>query len=190
MVGGLVEQQQVGLAQQQAAQRDAAALAARELGDVGVRRRAAERVHRDLERRLEVPAVDGVDPLLHAAELVRRLVGVVHGQLVEPVEQRSHLGDPLLDVAAHVLGLVELGLLLEQAHGGVRGELGLAVELGVDAGHDPQQRRLAGAVVTEHADLGAGEERERDVAQHLPVGRIAARELVGGEDVLSRHLPL
>ena len=71
VVGRLVEQQQVGLAQQQPAQRHAAALAAGQRGHVGVGRRAAQRVHRDLERRVEVPAVDGVDPLLDAARTRR-----------------------------------------------------------------------------------------------------------------------
>ena len=72
MVGRLVEQQQVGLAQQQPAQRDAAALAAGERRDVGVGGRAAQRVHRDLERRVEVPAVDRVDPLLDVRRTRRR----------------------------------------------------------------------------------------------------------------------
>ena len=108
VVGRLVEQQQVGLAQQQPAQRDAAALAAGQLGDVRVGRRAAQRVHRVLERGVEVPAVDRVDLLLHAAELVGGLVGVVHRQLVEAVEQRPDLGDAVLDVALDVLGGVEL----------------------------------------------------------------------------------
>src|SRR3546814_4336029 len=35
---------------------------------------------------------------------------------------------------------------------GALGGPGLAGELPVDAGHDPEQRRLAGAVVPEHAD--------------------------------------
>ena len=34
---------------------------------------------------------------------------------------------------------------------------GLADEVLVDAGHDPEQRALAGAVEAEDADLGAGE---------------------------------
>ena len=45
MVGRLVEQQQVGLVEQQLAQRHAALLAAGELGDLGVVGRAAQRVH-------------------------------------------------------------------------------------------------------------------------------------------------
>jgi hypothetical protein len=42
---------------------------------------------------------------------------------------------------------------------------GLAEDVGVDAGHDLQQRRLARAVQAEHADLGAGEERQGDVLE-------------------------
>ena len=89
VVGRLVEQQQVGRAQQQPAERDAAALAAGELGDVGVGGREPQRVHRRVELGVEVPGVGGVDPLLQARELVGGLVGVVGGELVEAVEQRA-----------------------------------------------------------------------------------------------------
>ena len=133
VVGRLVEQQQVGRGQQQPAERDAAALAAGELGHVGVGGREAQRVHRGVELGVEVPGVDRVDLLLDARELVGVLVGVVGGELVEAVEQRARLGDAVLDVAAHVLGLVELGLLLEQPDGGARRELRLAAVLGVAA---------------------------------------------------------
>ena len=57
VVGRLVEQQQVGLGQQQLAQRDAAALTTGQVGDRLVGRRAAQRVHRLLELRVEVPRV-------------------------------------------------------------------------------------------------------------------------------------
>ena len=133
MVGRLVEQQQVRLAQEQTAERDAAALAAGQLRDIGVGGRAAERVHRDLERRVEIPGVERVDLLLHASELVGDLVGVVHRELVEAIEQRARLRDPLLDVALHVLVRIEVGLLREQADGCAGRELSVAVELGVDA---------------------------------------------------------
>ncbi len=57
VVGRLVEQQQVGVLEQQPAQRHASLLAAGERGDVGVVGRAAERVHRDLDVALDVPRV-------------------------------------------------------------------------------------------------------------------------------------
>ena len=76
VVGGLVEQQQVGLLEEQLAQGDAAALTAGEDGDVGVRRGAAQGVHRLLELAVEVPRVGVVDGLLEAAHLGEQRVEV------------------------------------------------------------------------------------------------------------------
>ena len=97
------------------------------------------------------------------------------------------LGDAVLDVALDVLGLVEVRLLLEHADGRAGRELGLAAVLLVEAGHDPQQRGLARAVVAEHADLGAGEERQRDVVEDRLVGGCTLRQAVHREDVLGGH---
>ena len=57
VVGGLVEEQQVGRLEQQLAQRDAAALTTGEDRDVGVAGRAAQRVHGLLDAGVELPAV-------------------------------------------------------------------------------------------------------------------------------------
>ena len=76
VVGGLVEEQQVGLLEQQLAQRDAAALTTGEHRDVGVRRRAAQGVHGLLELGVEVPGVGGVDGLLEGAHLGHQRVEV------------------------------------------------------------------------------------------------------------------
>ena len=84
-----------------------------------------------------------------------------------------------------VFGGVELGLLLEQADGRARRELGDAGRRLLLARHDPQERRLAGAVRTEHADLRAREERERDVREHLPVGAVELVGPVHREDVIA-----
>ena len=161
VVGGLVEQQQVGLRQQQAAQRHAALLAAGEGGDLGVARREAQGVHGDLDLAVEVVGAGGLDLGLElgllGADLVVVGVGVgVLGQHgVVALEQAGHLGHAVHHVALDVLGLVEVRLLLEQADGEAGRQAGLAGEAVVDAGHDPQQRRLAGAVRPDHADLGA-----------------------------------
>ena len=64
VVGGLVEQQQVWPLQQQLAQGDSAALTAGQHGDIGIRRRAAQCVHRLLELGVEVPSVAAVELLL------------------------------------------------------------------------------------------------------------------------------
>ena len=54
----------------------------------------------------------------------------------------------------------------------------------VEAGHDAQQRALAGAVGAEHADLRAREERQPDVLEDDLVGRIDLPQPLHGEDVL------
>ena len=121
VVGRLVEQQQVGSAEQQPAQRDAAALATRQRGDVGVVGRAAQRVHRDLDVALEAPRVGGGDLVLELglqrADLV--VVGVGVGphrhHLVVPIDDRLHRGDAVHHVALDVLGRIELRLLGEVA---------------------------------------------------------------------------
>ena len=172
MVGRLVEQQQLGLLQQQPAERDAAALAAGELGDVGVVGRAVERVHGLGDLGIEVPQVLAVDDVLELRHLVGVLVGIVHRQLVVAVEQRALGADPLLHIAAHGLVGIELRLLLQVADAGALRDPALAGEVGVDAGHDAQQRRLARAVDAEHADLGIRVEGQMDVIQHLLGRRI------------------
>jgi hypothetical protein len=94
VVGGLVEEEHVGLLEQHLAQRHAAALAARERRHVGVARRQAQRVHGHLDLVVEVPQVVRVDVLLHLRLLVHQLleVGVLLGErgadLVEAVEHR------------------------------------------------------------------------------------------------------
>ena len=62
-----------------------------------------------------------------------------------------------------------------------------AGEVLLDAGHDLEQRRLAGAVGAEHANLGAGEKREPDVLENDGVGRMGLPETLHREDVLRWH---
>ena len=105
VVGRLVEEQQVGLLQQQPAQRDAAALAAGELRHRRVGRRAAQRVHRELELRVEIPGVQRVDAILDLALLLEDLVHLLGRQvlaelgvdLVEADEERARRGDAFVD---------------------------------------------------------------------------------------------
>ena len=191
MVGRLVEQQQIGLVEQQPAQRDAALLAARQLGDVGVVGRAAQRVHRQVDLAVEIPQVLAVDLVLQLGHLVGGLVRIVGGDLVVAVEDRLLGGDALHDVLAHGQFRIELRLLLEVADAGAFGDPAFAGEFGIDAGHDAQQGRLAGAVDAEHADLGVRVERQMDVIQHLLGGRIGLGQTLHMIDELATiHLLL
>ena len=121
VVGGLVEQQQVGRAQQQAAQRHAALLAAGEVGHLGVARREAQGVHGDLDLAVEVVGALGGDLGFEAGLLLADLlvvgvgVGVLGQALVVLGEQPGHLGHAVEHVVLDVLGLVEVRLLLEHA---------------------------------------------------------------------------
>ena len=77
MIGRFVEQQQIGRAQQQAAERHAPALAARQRLDVDVRRRQPQGVHGQLERRIELPRARGLDAILHAGLLLEHFLHVL-----------------------------------------------------------------------------------------------------------------
>jgi hypothetical protein len=70
VVGRLVQQEQVGLGQQQLAQRHATPLAAGQVGHRLVRRRAAQRIHRLLELRVDVPRIGVVELLLQPAHFL------------------------------------------------------------------------------------------------------------------------
>ena len=190
VVGRLVEQQHVGLAQQQAAQRDAALLAAREHADLRVPRRQAQRVGGQLELQVGVLAAGGGDDGFE--------LGLLGGQLVEVGVGLGVLGvdlvEPLLAPPARRRcparpprarsGRVEQRLLRQVADLQAGHRHGLALDLLVDAGHDLQQRALARAVDAEHADLGAGEEGQRDVLEDLPLRRHDLADAVHREDVL------
>ena len=133
VVGRLVEQQHVGLGQQQAAQRDAALFAAGQHADLGVPGRQAQRVGGDLELVLGVGAGGGDDGfqlgLLGGQRVeigVRLAIGGV--DLFELGLGREHLAHGLFDALAHgVLG-VELGLLRQVADVQAGHRRGLALD--------------------------------------------------------------
>ena len=174
MVGRLVQQQQVGLLQQRHAERHAPPLAAGKLAHGRVVGRQHQRIAGDVQHPVQLPAAAGVDLLLEPPHLVHELVQIVvglrighaAGDLVEAVDQildRLHgrqqvLADRLVEVQLRLLGHIA------DAH--PLGQIGRAVEVLVDARHDPQQSRFAGPVFADHADLGAVEERQIDIAQH------------------------
>ena len=186
MVGRFVEQQQFGRVEQQLAQRDAAALTAGQLGDIGIVGRTAQRVHRLVDLAVEIPQALGLDLVLQLGHLVGGLFRVVHRQFVVAIEDRLLLGDAEHDVLAHVQRGIELRLLLEVADARALRDPGLAGVFLVEAGHDLEQRRFTGAVDAEHADLGVRIERQMDVIQHL-AGRIGLGQTLHEVDELASH---
>ena len=121
---------------------------------------------------IEIPKAFGLDLVLQFGHLVGSLVGVIGCELVVAVEDRFLRGDALHDVGAHVFVMLKLRLLRQIADARAFGSPGFAGIVLIETGHDAQQRRLAGAVDAEHADLGVGIERQIDVFQDLAVARI------------------
>ena len=118
--------------------------------------------------------------------VVGHRLGKLHVDRVELVEQRLGFGNAQLDIAAHVQAVVEFWFLRQVADldAGLRARF--ANILGIDAGHDAQQRRLARAVVTQHADLGARKKIERNILQNFGLRGHYFAHPVHGIDVL-RH---
>jgi len=190
VVGGLVEQQHVGLAQQQPAQRDAALFAARQHPDLRLPGRQAQRVGGQLQLQVGVLAAGGGDHGFQIGLLGGQLVEVgvfvaVFGiDLVQPLLGRQHAAHAFFHHLAHGLVRRQQRLLRQVADVQARHRGGFALDLLVQAGHDLEQRALARAVDAEHADLGAGEEGQVDVLQDLPLRRHDLADAVHGEDVL------
>ena len=169
VVGGLVEQQQVRVGDDQAGQRRPRLLAARQRG----------RWLRPLVAREAEPGQRGLDPQVEGVpaedlELVEELgigglgdpaVALEAGQrLGHPVEVRGTCPDGGPQVGRGHERLVEVRLLGEQPER----QAALAVHLAavglVASGGEPQERRLAGAVRADEADPVA--ERDRRVDRH------------------------
>ena len=74
MVRRLVEEQQIGMGQEQAAERDAAPLATGELGDIGVARRQPQGVHGVLDVAVEIPQALCLDLVLGLLEVLADLL--------------------------------------------------------------------------------------------------------------------
>ena len=178
VIGRLVQQQDVRFLDQQPAQRHAPALAPREHVDLRLRRRAAERVHRHLQLALELPAVAGLDLVLQFRLLLQQRIHLVRAHLLrEPAadglifgQEPHHPGAALLHHLLDGLLGIHLRLLLQQPHGVALGKRDLSQMVLLHPGNDPQERALARAVEAEDPDLGAVEERQVDVLQHLPLG--------------------
>ncbi len=187
VVGRFVEQQQFGLGGEGRREGEPGALPA------GERAERAVRIERGT---LAEPVQGGGDPTFGVPAAARLVAGqqpVVRGQLVGAGQVQPGLGgsDPALQVAEFGERAVDR---VSDARGGgqveglreVRGAAGhadgdLPVVGTFEAGHQPQQGGLAGAVVTDDADPFAGPDRTVDAVQH-DVGVEALADL--GQDDL------
>ncbi len=176
VVGRLVEQQHVGLLEQHAAERHAPPLAAGQ----PARRRHRPAGSRSASIAMSILWSSSQRPRasIRSWRLPcfsrRRVISSSSigsakpgADLLELGEQRALVGHRHLDVAADVLGGVELRLLWQVADPGAGQRARVAEKIVVHPGHDPEQRRFPGAVRPQHADLGAGVEGEVDAFEDL-----------------------
>ena len=164
VVGGLVEQEDVGTLEQHSAERHPPALAAGEGADVGLAWGQPHGVHGNLDPAVEVPAPSGLDGILHVGLFLEQLVHLVgirplaqpRVDLIKPVEVVPHCGHGLFDVAANVPAWVERRLLGHIADRGPRRRSRCADEVLVEPCHNPQERAFARSVPPDDADLAPG----------------------------------
>ena len=175
MVGRLVQQQQVGLFQQRHAQGHAPPLAAGKLAAPARRRAEAPGRRRRCPscgptpsrcRRRSVPASRPISSISLSKSSSGCRIGHAAGDFVEAVDQVLDRLHGREQVFADGFVEVQLRLLGDVADAHPLGQRGRAVEVLVEAGHDLQQGRFARPVLADHADLGAVEERQIDIAQH------------------------
>jgi hypothetical protein len=191
VVGRFVEQQHVRGRQQQAAQRHATLLATRQHLNPGVPGGQAQRVGGHFQLAVQVVAVGRLQDRFELRLFSRQLVEVgirlsVFG--IHLVKTRLRIldhADRLLDHFTHGLGRVQLGLLGKITDVQFRHRAGFTIELGVNPGHDFQQRGLTRTVEAEHADLGARKEREGDILEDFTLGRHNFAQPMHGKYVLS-----
>ena len=130
------------------------------------------------------------EPQLDPTHTVRQAVEVGLGEIInaqaalDAVYAAYAEEDADFNRLAYAVGRVELRLLRQVTDLDARLRTRLAGKIGIDAGHEPQHRRLARAVEAEQADRGAREERQRDVLDDLALRRHDLADAVHGVDVL------
>ena len=176
MVGRLVEQQQVGLAEQQLGQRDAHLPAAgkrlgRPLEIAGLEAEPLE--HRPGAELDFVPAAQPETILQVAVAREHRVVlGLGDGRVAQPLLERVHFGldgEQGRERAARFVEHRPAGMgqaVLRQVADGQRRRLEDGARVGlVEPRHHPEERRLAGAVRAAQTDALPGRDLPRDVVE-------------------------
>ena len=164
-----------------------------QLADDGIPRRQAQRVGGHVQLVLQRVRVAGGQDGFQAFLLlgqgieVGAFLGVGGVDRLQRGLRLQHFAHAFFDGLADGVLRVQFRLLgqVTDLDAGLRA--GLAFEVLVHAGHDLQHGGLAGTVQAQQADLGAGEEGQRDVLDDLPLGRHHLGHAVHGVDVLRGH---
>ena len=120
----------------------------------GLPRRQAQGIGGNLEFAFDLPGADGVDSGLQLALFFDERCHLIIGELftkaradaLEFIQQCLGFTEALLDIGAHVRVVIKLGFLGQVTDVQVLLRDRFAFDLGIDAGHDPEQSGLARAV--------------------------------------------
>ena len=179
VVGGLVQQEDVGFSEQQAAEGHAAPFASGEVLHRRVAVGAAQRIHRAFQFGVELPGVVLVDEFGEFALPLDELVHLVVAHRLSKFHIHllvllQHIHDLLHALLHHLLDserVVELRLLWQITDGVAGREDHLALIGLVEAGDDLQQRGFSRAVEAQDADFRSVEEGKVDVLEDLSLRR-------------------
>ena len=177
VVGRLVEEEDLRLFEEEAAERDPAPFPSGEKLDRSLGWGAAQGIHGHLKAAVEIPSTERLELLLHLSLPIEQRRHLVVGHRIseaavdlvifaEQVDDGLH---PPLDDLPDRFGVVEGGLLLEQSDGISGGEDDLALILPVEPGDDPQEAALSRSVETENTDLRSVEEPEVNIFEDCPL---------------------
>ncbi len=163
---------------------------------IGVPGWQAQGIGSDFQLAVEFPAAEGVDGILQLALFFEQGIHflITHGfgkavaDLIEAVQQGLDLTQPVFNISAHVLVLIQLRFLWQVADMDTGLRAGFTFNVLVHAGHDAQQGGFSGTVQTEHADLGAGEERQGNIVKNSAFGWDNLAHLVHGIYVLRHYI--
>ena len=173
MVRGLVQQEDVRLLQEQAAQGHATAFATGQGADFRVGRRALEGVHRPFQFRVDLPAVQVLDEFGQFALAFDEAIHLVvihglhelHRDVIVLREDVHHVLHAFLDHLDDGLVRVHLRFLGEIPDGVSRCPDDLALVGFLHAGDDFEKGRFTGAVQADDADFRPVEEGQVDVLE-------------------------
>ncbi len=191
VVGRFVEQQHIRFFEQQTTQRHAAAFTTGEVSDFRIPVRQAQRVGRALKLHVQVMAVVRLDDFFKLALLGRELIevgirfGVQRVHFIQAFQGVDHFGNGFFNGLTNRVLKVELRFLRQITDFQTGLRTGFAFNFGIDAGHDAQQSGFTGTVQTQHADLGAREETERDIFENMTFRRNDFADTMHGINELS-----
>ena len=170
VVGWFVEEEYVGLLQEQAAECHTSALTSRQVGHSPVSWRTVECIHRTLQLGVDVPCVGGIDDILHLSLSLHQLVHLVgiavvflQSELLVDVFIFSECIIYFLHTLHHVLLhgflFVKRWVLWQVAHRVSGTPHHLALRRLFQASDDFHQCRLTCTIQTDDADFCSVEER-------------------------------